>query len=399
ANEFVAQAPADGYTLLYAAAPYSTLEALYGKLGYDPRKDLQPVAMSATVPLFLVVNAQSPAQTAKELVAHGKSLPDGLTFGSPGNGSLPHLAAELFLRDAGAKGLVVQYRGDVMAYTDLLAGRLDATLTAITAALPHIESGKLRVLGVASAERSAIYPDAPTLREQGLPSVVAAGWYGFMAPAQVPPAVVGQLDEAINQALADADIKRRFLAQGMEPHPGSAADFGRFIDAEMRKWAAVIEQAGIRGTRCAGLDLCRCHRHRIWAACLQVRRHAQAWRRGQAHQAVPDSERWFGQQVAQRVRIGVHLHIARAAGRDLQVHGRAQADARAQPVRAIPFARRDGGAPDFQATRDAAPFAHVRLQHGQPGARDGILVLHQAGIVLAARQPQRLGLRQRRPAR
>ena len=248
ANEFVAQAPADGYTLLYAAAPYSTLEALYGKLGYDPRKDLQPVAMSATVPLFLVVNAQSPAQTAKELVAHGKSLPDGLTFGSPGNGSLPHLAAELFLRDAGAKGLVVQYRGDVMAYTDLLAGRLDATLTAITAALPHIESGKLRVLGVASAERSAIYPDAPTLREQGLPSVVAAGWYGFMAPAQVPPAVVGQLDEAINQALADADIKRRFLAQGMEPHPGSAADFGRFIDAEMRKWAAVIEQAGIRGT-------------------------------------------------------------------------------------------------------------------------------------------------------
>ena len=246
-NEFVAHAPADGYTILYAAAPYSTLQALYGKLGYDPKKDLQPVAMSATVPLFLVVNAQSPAKTAQELVAYGKSQPNGLTFGSPGNGSLPHLAAELFLRDADVKGLTVQYRGDVMAYTDLLAGRLDATLTAITAALPHIQSGKLRVLGVASAERSEIYPQAPTLREQGLPNVIAAGWYGFMAPAGVPAAIVNRLDTEINRALADAGIRKRFLAQGMEPHPGSAANFGKFIDAEMKKWADVIQKADIRG--------------------------------------------------------------------------------------------------------------------------------------------------------
>lgn len=246
-NEFVAQAPADGYTLLYAAAPYSTLEALHGKLGYDPKKDLQPVAMAATVPLFLVVNAQSPAKTAQELIAYGKSQANGLTFGSPGNGSLPHLAAELFLRDAKVKGITVQYRGDVMAYTDLLAGRLDATLTAITAALGHIQSGKLRVLGVASAERSAIYPQALTLREQGLPNVVASGWYGFMAPAGVPAPIVGRLDTEINRALADAAIKKRLLTQGIEPHPGSAADFGRFIDAEMRKWSDVIQKAGIKG--------------------------------------------------------------------------------------------------------------------------------------------------------
>ncbi|CAP43331.1 Bug family tripartite tricarboxylate transporter substrate binding protein [Bordetella petrii] len=248
ANEYVAQAPADGYTVLYAAAPYSTLEALYGKLGYDPRKDLQPVAMSATVPLFLIVNAQSPAKTAQELIAYGKSQANGLTFGSPGNGSLPHLAAELFLRDAGVKGLTVQYRGDVMAYTDLLAGRVDATLTAITAALPHIQSGKLRVLGVASANPSAIYPEAPTLRSQGLPSVVASGWYGFMVPAGVPAEIINRLDKEINQALADPDIKQRFLAQGMEPHPGNAAAFGQFIDAEMSKWADVIQKAGIRGS-------------------------------------------------------------------------------------------------------------------------------------------------------
>lgn len=246
-NEYVAHAAADGYTLLYAAAPYSTLQALYGKLGYDPRKDLKPVAMTAMVPLFLVVNANLPVKTAQDLVAYGKSRADGLTFGSPGNGSLPHLAAELFLRDAGVKGVVVQYRGDAMAYTDLLAGRLDATLTAITVALPHIQSGKLRVLGVASAERSAIYPQAPTLREQGLSDVVASGWYGFMAPSGVPDAIVGRLDTQINQALRDKDVQSKFLSQGMEPHGTDAAGFGKFIDSEMAKWGGVIRDAHIKG--------------------------------------------------------------------------------------------------------------------------------------------------------
>jgi len=246
-NEYVAHATGDGYTILYAAAPYSTLESLYGKLGYAPRKDLQPVAMAATVPLFLIVNAQSPAKTVDEFIAYGKTQPNGLTFGSPGNGSLPHLASELFLRDAKVKGITVQYRGDAMAYTDLLAGRIDATLTSISAALGHIQSGKLRVLGVASTERSAIYPQARTLREQGLPNVVAAGWYGFMVPAAVPAPIVNRLDTEINRALADADIKQRLLAQGIEPHPGNAADFRKFIDAEMRKWADVIQKADIRG--------------------------------------------------------------------------------------------------------------------------------------------------------
>ena len=247
-NNYVAHAPADGYTILYAAAPYSTLESLYGKLSYDPRKDLQPVAMAITVPLFLIVNAKSPAKTAQELIDYGKSQPNGLTFGSPGYGSLPHLAAELVLRESGSKGIVVQYRGDVAAYTDLLAGgRIDATLTAITAALPHIQSGRLRVLGVASAERSAIYPQAHTLPEQGFPKVVAAGWYGFMAPAGVPQAIVERLDKEINGALQDPHIRQRLLAQGMEPHPGNAAAFRKFIDAEMDKWGRVIRAAGIKG--------------------------------------------------------------------------------------------------------------------------------------------------------
>ena len=247
-NSFVAHAPSDGYTILYAAAPYATLEALYGQLQYDPQKDLQPVAMAAVAPLFLVVNAKTPIGSVKDLISYGKAQAKGLTFGSPGYGSLPHLASELLFRNAKVKGLTVQYRGDVAAYTDLLAGgRIDATLTAITAALPHIRNGSLRVLGVASAAPSAIYPEAAPLSEQGLPDVVASGWYGFMAPAAVPADIVKRLDEQINRALSEPVIQQKLSAQGLEARQGSAAQFGDFIKAETRKWSEVIKAAGIKG--------------------------------------------------------------------------------------------------------------------------------------------------------
>ena len=222
ANELVARAAPDGYTVLYAAAPYATAEALFGKLGYE-RKDLQPVAMAVMAPLFLVVNAQAPYKTLAEFIAYGKSKPDGLTLGSPGAGSQPHLAAEL------------------------LASRLDATLTAISTALPHIQSGQLRVLGVASATRSPIYPDAPTLSEQGLPNVVASGWYGFMAPAATPRPIVERLQEEIVGVLDDPDVKQKLQVQGLDARPGTAAEFGKFIDDETSKWGKLIRDAGLKG--------------------------------------------------------------------------------------------------------------------------------------------------------
>lgn len=246
ANELVARAAPDGYTVLYAAAPFATAEALFEKLNYN-RKDLQPVAMAVMAPLFLVVNAQAPFKTVQEMIAYGKSKPEGMTFGSPGAGSQPHLAAELLFRDAGVKGLIVPFRGDNMAYTELLAGRLDATLTAISTALPHIQSGKLRVLGVASAVRSPIYPDAPTLREQGLANVVASGWYGFMAPAATPQPIVEKLQAEVIRALADPEVKQKLAAQGLEANGGTAAEFSKFIDDETRKWGEVIRAAGLKG--------------------------------------------------------------------------------------------------------------------------------------------------------
>ena len=247
ANEFVAHAAADGYTFLYAAAPYATAEALFGKLTYDPRKDLQPVAMAVMAPIFLIINAEAPFKSLQELIAYGKSKPDGLTFASPGVGSQPHLAAELLFRDAGVKGLNIPFRGDAMAYTELLAGRVDATLTAISTALPYIETGKLRVLGVASADRSPLYPQAPTLREQGFANVVASGWYGFMAPAATPRQIVDRLQDEIARALADPGVKQKLLAQGLEARPGTAAEFGSFIDDETRKWSELIREAGLKG--------------------------------------------------------------------------------------------------------------------------------------------------------
>lgn len=247
ANELAARAAPDGYTVLYAAAPYATAEALYGKLPFDPRKDLKPVAMAALAPLFLIVNSQSDFKTLKDLIAYGKSRPDGLTFASPGAGSQPHLAAQLLFRDAGVKGLNVHVRGDAVAYTELLAGRVDATLTAITTALPHIEAGKLRVLGVASAARSGVYQQAPTLREQGLPNVVAAGWYGFMLPAATPTSITARLQAAVLRALSDPGVKAKILAQGLDAHGATAAEFGKFMEDETRKWTDVIRKAGIKG--------------------------------------------------------------------------------------------------------------------------------------------------------
>lgn len=248
ANEMVARAEPDGHTFLYAAAPYALAEALYSPLRYDPRKDLLPIAMTVLAPLFLIVNADSPAKTVADFVALAKSKPEGVTFGSPGPGSQPHLAGELLFKDAGIKGLTVQFRGDAPAYSELLAGRIDATITAITSALQLIEAGKLRVLGVASAERSPLFPAAPTLREQGLSRVVAAGWYGFMAPAGTPEPIRARLEAETMRAVGEGDVKQRFAALGLEARSASAAAFGRFIEEETTRWSGIIKDTGITVT-------------------------------------------------------------------------------------------------------------------------------------------------------
>jgi tripartite-type tricarboxylate transporter receptor subunit TctC len=246
ANEFVAKAPADGYTLLHAAAPIAIGEALYKNLPYDARESFAPIAATAIAPLFLVVNAEAPHATLAEFIEQGRKNPRGITFGSPGAGSAPHLTAELLMRAAGVKGIVAHYRGDAPAYTELLAGRIDATLTAISTAIPHIQAGKLRVLGVATEERTPVYPQARTLREQGLPAVVGYGWYGMLAPAGTPPAILERLNAEVNAAIADPGIREKALSAGLQLRGGTPAAFSAFMAAETRKWAQIIREANIQ---------------------------------------------------------------------------------------------------------------------------------------------------------
>jgi tripartite-type tricarboxylate transporter receptor subunit TctC len=245
ANEFVARASPDGYTVLHAAAPIAIGEALYPKLPYDARKSFEAVVSTAIAPLFLVVNAEAPYKTVAEFVAAGKAKPNGLTFGSPGAGSAPHLTAELLMRAVGNKGVVVQYRGDAPAYNELLAGRIDATLTAISTAIPHIQAGKLRVLAVANEERTPLQPQVPTFRESGLPTVVGYGWFGLMVPAGTPAAIVHKLNAETNAVLGDAEMRKKVEALGLQLRGGTPAQFAAFIGAETHKWGQLIKAANI----------------------------------------------------------------------------------------------------------------------------------------------------------
>src|ERR1700743_1725421 len=244
ANQAVARADPDGYTFLYAAAPYETAEAMFGKLSYDPHRDLRPIAMSMLVPLFLIVNAHAPYKTLQEFIAFAKAKPEGITFATPTPGSQPHLAAELLSRTAGFKGVTVQFGGDAPSYIELLAKRVDATTTALPAALPHIQSGALRVLGSFSEERSSVYPEAATLREQGQ-DVVSVGWYGFMAPAATPDPIIDKMQSEISEALADTSVKQKLIVQGLDVHYLPGPEFGTFIENETRKWSKIIREADI----------------------------------------------------------------------------------------------------------------------------------------------------------
>ena len=245
ANELVAHAPPDGSVLLHAAAPIAIGAALYTKLPYDVRTSFAPIVSTAIAPLFLIVNAGAGFATLDDLLAHGRSKPEGLTFGSPGAASAPHLTAELLLNSAKVKGLNIHFRGDASAYIELLAGRIDATLTSIASAMPHIQAGKLRVLAVATEERTPVYPQAPTFRELGYPDLVGYGWYGLLAPAGTPDAVIQRMNKVANAALADRELRERAEAVGLQPRGGTPAEFAAFFDEESRKWAGVIRSAGI----------------------------------------------------------------------------------------------------------------------------------------------------------
>ncbi|MPS28754.1 MAG: tripartite tricarboxylate transporter substrate binding protein [Alcaligenaceae bacterium] len=242
----VAKAPADGYTLMMA--PFSVLAvnaSLHKNLPYDNLRDLAPVALVAVAPHVLLASAQLPYRTLGELLAAARARPGQIAYASAGAGSSAHLATEVLLYKAGVKMAHVPYKGTAPAYNDLIPGRVAVMIDGVGAALPRIQSGQVRALGVTSPEPVDVLPGVPTLAQAGVPGYDVTPWYGMVAPRGTPEAVVATLNGAVNRALATEGLRRRFADMGLQPRGGKAADFGAYMASETAKWREVVQEAHV----------------------------------------------------------------------------------------------------------------------------------------------------------
>ncbi len=245
-GEVVARAPADGYTLLMSSGGMVSVNPhLYEKMSFDPAKDVVPVAAVARVLVYLVVRPELPPRNVREFVAYLKAQPGKLSYGSPGVGSSPHLAGEMFKSQTGTYAVHVPYRGAAPALQDLLAGQIDYYFDP-GIALNHVKAGKLRLLAVGSPKRSPMFPDVPTLAEAGLAGFDADTVFGFYAPAGTPQPVIARLNSEVNKILAMPNIKERIVQLGGEAAPGSPADFHDRAMADSQRFGAVIRERRIR---------------------------------------------------------------------------------------------------------------------------------------------------------
>ena len=245
AADAVAKAAPDGYTLLQnSITTHGVGPHLYSKLPYDPVKDFSAVSGLALLPLIMAVNAELPAKTVNDVVALAKR--ENLNFASSGNGGAPHMAAELFKSVTGAPVTHVPYKGSGPAVADLVGGRVQIMFDAAPSLIAHIRAGKLRVLAAASAERNRLLPEVPTFAELGHPRVAVSLWYGLLAPAATPAAIVTRLNAEVAKILQSADVREKLAAQGAEPMPGTPQAFASFMREEMAKWAPVVKQAGVK---------------------------------------------------------------------------------------------------------------------------------------------------------
>jgi len=245
AAEAVIRSAPDGHTLLFVVPGNATSDALFDKLSFNFIRDTVPVAAISHGPLAMAVNPAMPVQTVPEFIAYAKARPGQINFASPGNGSVIHLAGELFKMTTGVNMVHVPYRGNAPALIDLLAGQVQMMLADMPSSLEHIRAGKLRALAVTTTARSENLPGVPTVSEF-LPGFEAGNWFGIAAPKDTPPEIVDKLNREINLALADPKIKARLAVLGATAFMGSSADFGKFIAAEAEKWSNVIRTAGIK---------------------------------------------------------------------------------------------------------------------------------------------------------
>jgi len=242
ATAAVAKAEPDGYTLMMLNDNHALNPSVFKNMPYDSVKDFAPIGFVGSAPLVLVANAKAvPAKTVKELVAYSQAAGTPVTYGSVGIGSASHLAGEMFATASGARMQHIPYRGGAPALNDLVAGHLQTQFMSAVIAQPHIQSGALRVLATAASTRLEILPDVPTTAEAGYP-VEAAYWFGLVAPAGTPPAIIARLEKALAQTLAMPEVKKRLIDMGAIVSPLGPKPFGDYIQAEIKKWGDVIAQ-------------------------------------------------------------------------------------------------------------------------------------------------------------
>jgi len=244
--EAAAKSAPDGYTILLVSNPIAISPSLYTRLNYDPQKDFAPVGLLATVPNVMVTHPSVPAHTLQEFIALAKSKPGGMNFGSGGAGTSNHAAGELFNIVAGVKLVHVPYKGVNLAMNDVLAGQIHLVVIGVPAAGPHIKAGRLRALAVIAPQRLPALPDVPTVAEAGLPNFEVTTWYGILAPAGTPKAIVGRLNAELVRIMRSPELKDRLAAMATEPATGTPEEFADFIKRETAKWAEVVRQAGLK---------------------------------------------------------------------------------------------------------------------------------------------------------
>jgi tripartite-type tricarboxylate transporter receptor subunit TctC len=243
--EFVARSAPDGYTLLLTPpGPLTVNASLYPRLAFDPVADFAPVALVASVQIVLTVNPAVKANTVAELVALARAAPGTLNFGSSGYGSTNHLAGELFKSVAGINIVHVPYRGAAPAMNDLIGGQIPILFDNMPGVRPQALAGSLRALAVAGHARSPLFPELPTMAEAGVPGFEASSWFGLVAPARTPPAVVAILTDDVMKALGDVDFARKLSDVGAEPGSLSGSAFGAFLARETEKWSKVVKDSG-----------------------------------------------------------------------------------------------------------------------------------------------------------
>jgi len=240
------KAPADGYTLVLATIAHNAASSMYANLGYSPEKDLKPVILIAESAGVLVVNPSVKATTVHEFIDVARSGTQRLSYGSAGHGSAIHLAAELFKAMTAVDLVHVPYRGSAPAMTDLLSGSIQVMFENIPTALPHVNAGSIRPLGVTSPKPSALLPGVPTIAEAGVPGYAAVPWYTISVASAVPADVVAKLNKAVNTVLARPDLAQRWTELGVTPLGGSPEDAERRNADELARWSAVIRSAGIK---------------------------------------------------------------------------------------------------------------------------------------------------------